>query len=111
MDLKPKFNEIKEKIKKVDWKNMITTKAFITVGCVMLVCAAVLVSTLVNRDAETVGNEENRVLGNTLLVDASVDDTEVGADTELNANPETAEIIEILTNLGCRHLHQLTQIL
>jgi stage III sporulation protein AH len=91
MDLKPKFNEIKEKIKKVDWKNMITTKAFITVGCVMLVCAAVLVSTLVNRDAETVGNEENRVLGNTLLVDASVDDTEVGADTELNANPETAE--------------------
>lgn len=91
MDLKPKFNEIKEKLKKIDWKNMITTKAFITVGCVMLVCAAVVVSTLVNRDAETVDNEENRVLGNTLLVDASVDDTEAGADAELNANPETAE--------------------
>lgn len=91
MDLKPKLNEIKEKIKSVDWKNMITTKAFITVGCVMLVCAAVLVSTLVNRDVETTGGEENRVLGNTLLVDASVDDTEANADAELNANPETAE--------------------
>lgn len=91
MDLKPKLNEIKEKIKSVDWKNMITTKAFITVGCVMLVCAAVLVSTLVNRDVETTGGEENRVLGNTLLVDASVDDTEADADAELNANPETAE--------------------
>jgi stage III sporulation protein AH len=91
MDLKPKLNEIKENIKSVDWKNMITTKAFITVGCVMLVCAAVLVSTLVNRDVETTGGEENRVLGNTLLVDASVDDTEANADAELNANPETAE--------------------
>lgn len=91
MDLKSKFNKLKEKIKNIDWKNMITTKAFITVGCVMLVCAAVLVSTLVNRDAETAGGEENRVLGNALLVDASVDDTEAGADAELNANPETAE--------------------
>ena len=70
---------------------MISTKAFITVGCVMLVCAAVLVSTIVNRDAETVGNEENRVLGNTLLVDGIVEDTEAGADADLNANPETAE--------------------
>ena len=91
MDLKSKFNKLKEKIKNIDWKNMITTKAFITVGCVMLVCAAVLVSTLVNRDAETAGGEENRVLGNALLVDASVDDTEAGADAELNANPETTE--------------------
>ncbi len=92
MDFKKKFNETKEKIKTLDWRKVVTTKAFITVGCVMLVCAAVLVSSLVNRDTDPVGGTEgDKILGNTLLVDASGTDTEAGADVDVNADPETAE--------------------
>ncbi len=88
MDIKGKFNQIKEKIKKQDWKKLIGTKAFITVGCVMLVCVAVLVSTLVNgRDLATVENGENRVLGNALLVDSN---TQIN-DENANAAPEAEE--------------------
>ncbi len=92
MDIKGKFNALKEKVKNIDWKKMINTKAFITVGCIMLISVAVLVSTLVNRNSEPAdGNEENRVLGNTLLVDTSVPDKEANTDEDVNANPETAE--------------------
>lgn len=72
LNLKEKCKELGQKIKEVDWKKFIGTKAFITVGCLVLVCVSVLIGTLANsnRDAEPVGNEESaRVLGNTLLVD------------------------------------------
>lgn len=85
MDIKAKFNEIKEKIKKQDFKKLIGTKAFITVGCVVLVCVAVLVSTLVNgRELSVNENGENRVLGNTLLVDSNtqIQDENANATTE-----------------------------
>lgn len=95
MDIKQKANQLKEKISKIEWKNLIGTKAFITVGCIMLVCVAVFVSTLVNNNAQDVAGEEgNRVLGNTLLVDSnlSVDKSEdTASDLDVNANPETAE--------------------
>ncbi len=72
MNFKEKFNQMKEKVKNMDWKKFIGTKAFITVGCVTLVCIAVLVSTLVSGNEDVIVNEEgNRVLGNTLLVDSS----------------------------------------
>ena len=46
MNIKQQFSRIKEKVKKIEWKRMIATKSFITVGCIMLVCVAVLVSSL-----------------------------------------------------------------
>ncbi len=93
MDIKQRVTTLKEKIKKVDWKKMVSTKAFITVGCVVLIGIAVIVSSLVAPDSTTVnGNTSgNKVLGNALLVDASVADTEAGADADANAKPETAE--------------------
>lgn len=95
MDIKQKFKQIKEKAKESDWKKLISTKAFITVGCVMLVCVAVLISSLVNRGNEdTVGSEEeNRILGNTLLVDSSVNDAGTNLDSDLKADtaPENTE--------------------
>jgi len=92
MEIKQKFNDLKEKVKNIEWRKMINTKAFITVGCVMLICVAVLVSTLVNRDNKPVdGGEENKTLGNTLLVDKENGDKEANADKNTNANPETAE--------------------
>ena len=93
MDIKQKFNEIKEKAKDLDWKKLIGTKAFITVGCVMLVCVAVLVSTLVNRNSDTVTGDsgENRVLGNTLLVDSSTQIPEADTETGADAGADTQE--------------------
>lgn len=98
MDIKQQFSKLKEKVKRIEWKKLIGTKAFITVGCLMLVCVAVLVSSLANNggDTDVAGEEGNRVLGNALLVDSSAAD-EAGsensapADTDINANPETAE--------------------
>ncbi len=90
MDIKQKFNEIKEKIQKQDFKKLIGTKAFVTVGCVMLVCVAVLISTLVNgRDITPTDNGENRVLGNTLLVDTNT--PLENPDSDANATPEDGE--------------------
>ncbi len=100
MEMKRNFEKLKEKVKNIEWKKLVGTKAFITVGCVMLVCAAVLVSSLLKPvDNSVVGNEEgNRVLGNSVLVDSSLageieeeleDDTEANAD--INASPETAD--------------------
>lgn len=72
MDIKKKISGIKEKIVKYDWKKLIGTKAFITVGCVMLVCVAVLVGSIMNKSAvNSTDDQSNRVLGNTLLVDSA----------------------------------------
>ncbi len=97
MNIKQQFSRIKEKAKKIEWKKMIGTKSFITVGCIMLVCVAVLVSSLASSpDANTQNDGGDRLLGNALLVDTSVDvdasvETSQPADTDVNANPETAE--------------------
>ncbi len=79
MDIKQNFSKLKEKVTHIKWKDLVTTKAFITVGCLVLVCVAVLVSSLVNDNMDIVaGNEsgDNRVLGNTILVDASTSEPE-----------------------------------
>ena len=97
MNIKQQFSRIKEKAKKIEWKKMIGTKSFITVGCIMLVCVAVLVSSLASSpDANTQNDGGDRLLGNALLVDTSVDvdasvETSQPTDTDVNANPETAE--------------------
>ena len=97
MNIKQQFSRIKEKAKKIEWKKMIGTKSFITVGCIMLVCVAVLVSSLASSpDTNTQNDGGDRLLGNALLVDTSVDvdasvETSQPTDTDVNANPETAE--------------------
>ncbi len=86
MDFKEKFEKTKERIKQVEWKKLIGTKAFITVGCVVLVCVAVLVSTLVDFGDAPVSNNGNKVLGNTLLVDSAVSDSSSGDNSDSEAN-------------------------
>ena len=79
MEIKQKFLKLKEKVTHIKWKELVATKAFITVGCLVLVCVAVLVSSLVNENMDiTAGNEsgDNRVLGNTILVDASANESD-----------------------------------
>lgn len=95
MKLKEKLSQAKDKIKNIEWKNVIATKAFISVGCVVLICVAVFVSTLVGTapDETVDGNGEDKVLGNTVLVDSEKKDenADANADADANANPETAE--------------------
>ena len=97
MDYKEQFIKWKEKLKKLDWKKVVSTKAFLTVGCLVLVCVAVLVSSLVGRNDNTVAEEGgNRVLGNTLLVDSSLageitDEEDKDVNADLNESPETAD--------------------
>lgn len=97
MDIKQKFSRLKEKANQIDWKKMIGTKSFITVGCIMLICVAVLVSSLAgSADTNTQNEGGDRLLGNALLVDTSVNtesspETSAPSDSNVNANPETAE--------------------
>ena len=96
MDIRKQLKRLKEKFENLDFKKLIGTKAFITVGCIMLVCIAVLVSTLVSNTADAPKDEGNRVLGNTLLVDSSAaENKDANTDAEsgenVNASPETAE--------------------
>ncbi len=93
MKLKEKFSQAKEKLKSIEWKNVIATKAFISVGCVVLICVAVFVSTLMSGNPEEAadGKNEDRVLGNTVLVDSEAKDENANADADANANPETAD--------------------
>ncbi len=94
MDIRKQFDKWKTKLSELEWSKLIGTKAFITVGCVMLVCAAVLVTTLFNRNTDTdaAGDEGNRVLGNSLLVDSGLTgDISEPTDADVNASPETAE--------------------
>ncbi len=95
MNLKPKFAQIKQKIKELEWKKLIGTKAFITVGCVMLVCVAVLVGSLVNgMEQPSAADESASVLGNTLLADSEQNpngDTQAGAADADADSAETAK--------------------
>lgn len=80
---KEKFGNFRQKVKEIEWKKLVGTKAFIVVSCLVLVCVAVLVSTLVGRNGnEPVQKEESsRLLGNTLLVDSEQNPTENDKET------------------------------
>lgn len=91
MDIKQKYEQVRRKLKELDWKGMIATKAFLTVGCVMLICVAVLVSSLVNgSDEQIAGENGNKVLGNTLLVDANTSNGDTAEDVGTENNDQTA---------------------
>lgn len=92
MDIKEKFSKLKTKIKDADWKKLIGTKAFITVGCVVLVCVAVLISTLMGNgeDATVNGEGGDKILGNSVLVDASGAVADSGENTDTEAGADAA---------------------
>lgn len=91
MDIKQKYEQVRRKLKELDWKGMIATKAFLTVGCVMLICVAVLVSSLVNgSDEQIAGENGNKVLGNTLLVDANTNTDDTAEEVGTENNDQTA---------------------
>lgn len=93
MNTKEMLSKTKEKLSKIKWKQLIATRAFISVGCVVLVCGAIIVGSLMNRTQNLSEDDGDRILGNTLLVDAEMagQQEDLQGDNEANANPETAE--------------------
>ncbi|MBR2914245.1 MAG: hypothetical protein IKC06_00355 [Clostridia bacterium] len=65
-----------KKMKEYEWKKLLNTKNFVIAGCLALVAAAVVVSTIISNpgDADTVGNESNKTLGNAILADGTLAD-------------------------------------
>jgi stage III sporulation protein AH len=59
----------------------------------VLVCGAIIVGSLMNRTQNLSEDDGDRILGNTLLVDAEMagQQENLQGDNEANANPETAE--------------------
>ena len=90
INIREKVKSIREKLRETDWKKLVGTKAFITVGCIVVICVAVLVSTLIGkRNGETpAGEDGNKVLGNTLLVDAESKNPDTAAGDESAAEED-----------------------
>lgn len=104
-----------KKIKEYEWKKLLNTKNYIILGCLTLVVAAVVISSVISvpDDADTVGNESNKVLGNAVLADGTVaenskDEAETDANTEndffasalLNREQTRDESMEVLNQLA-----------
>lgn len=104
-----------KKIKEYEWKKLLNTKNYIILGCLALVGAAVVISSVIAApdDADTVGNESNKVLGNAVLADGTIaensnDEAETDAKTEndffasalLNREQTRDESIEVLNQLA-----------
>lgn len=106
-----------KKLKEYEWKKLLTTKNLIITGCLTLVFAAVIVSSIISAstDASPVGNESNKYLGNAVLTDGTVSgeqnkDSETDADANngsdffasalLNREQTRDESMEVLNQLA-----------
>ncbi len=104
-----------KKIKEYEWKKLLNTKNYIILGCLALVGAAVVISSVIAApdDADTVGNESNKVLGNTVLADGTIaenskDEAETDTNTKndffasaiLNREQTRDESMEVLNQLA-----------
>ena len=77
-----------KKMKEYEWKKLLNTKNFVIAGCLALVAAAVVVSSIISSpgDANTVGNESNKTLGNAVLADGTLADGDENENGEENAD-------------------------
>jgi len=105
------IKEIGKKVKEYDYKKLLNTKAFLIIGCITLVGIAVLVSTLVNRGAQEVMDDEStKILGNSVLVDNNVstddainehtDDGDFFAASFINRQNVRDEALDVLQQIA-----------
>ena len=82
-----------KKIKEYEWKKLLNTKNFVIEGCLVLVAAAIVVSSIISSpgDADTVGNESNKTLGNAVLADGTLADGDKEDNKEENADATQKE--------------------
>ncbi len=114
-----KENKLWKKLKEYEWKKLLNTKTYVIAGCLALVVAAVTVSGIMAslNDADTVGNESNKTLGNAVLADGTIadgdkenekDDAETDAKEEdnffasaaINREQTRDESMEVLNQLA-----------
>ena len=114
-----KENKLWKKLKEYEWKKLLNTKTYVIAGCLALVIAAVTVSGVMAslNDADTVGNESNKTLGNAVLADGTIadgdkenekDDAETDAKEEdnffasaaINREQTRDESMEVLNQLA-----------
>ena len=78
MKLKQKLSsgvkKLKEKLKTVNAKRLLASRAFLISGCAVLIVAAVVISALVGKNTASPGNESEsgKLLGNSVLVGEEV---------------------------------------
>ncbi|MBO4277625.1 MAG: SpoIIIAH-like family protein [Clostridia bacterium] len=93
IDIRIKLSAIKQKLKETDFKKLVRTKAFVTVGCLVMVCAAVLIASVAGGSpGETAVNGDTsgtRVLGNSVLVDSAAARETGGEPQETEASAVT----------------------
>lgn len=88
-----KESKLWKKLKEYEWKKLLNTKTYVIAGCLVLVVAAVAVSGIMasQNDADTVGNESNKTLGNAVLADGTIadgDEQNENDDAETDAKEE-----------------------
>ena len=85
-----KFDELKEKLKSYEWKKLLSSRNFIILGCVLVIGAGVIVTSVLsggNGGELATGNESgSKILGNTVLVgnESSGTTAQTGKDVEEN---------------------------
>lgn len=91
MKLKQKISsgakQLKEKLKTVNAKRLLASRAFLVCGCAVLIIAAVAISALVGKNTAVSGNESEsgKLLGNSVLVNeelSGVSDASDSSDTD-----------------------------
>ena len=85
-----KFDELKEKLKSYEWKKLLSSRNFIILGCVLVIGAGVIVTSVLsggNGGELATGNDSgSKILGNTVLVgnERSGTTAQAGKDVEEN---------------------------
>ena len=85
-----KFDELKEKLKSYEWKKLLSSRNFIILGCVLVIGAGVIVTSVLsggNGGELATGNDSgSKILGNTVLVgnESSGTTAQTGKDVEEN---------------------------
>ena len=84
------FDELKEKLKSYEWKKLLSSRNFIILGCVLVIGAGVIVTSVLsggNGGELATGNDSgSKILGNTVLVgnESSGTTAQTGKDVEEN---------------------------
>lgn len=98
MKIKEKFDSLKEKLKKVNAKKLLASRAFLVSGCVVLIVAAVTVSALIGgtSDADVANESESgKLLGNSVLVGDTVENINDGNTSAEDAGTEPSDLLAV----------------
>ncbi|MDD4124964.1 MAG: SpoIIIAH-like family protein [Eubacteriales bacterium] len=101
------FDDVKKKIKSINWKAFFTSRNFIIVCCVLIIGAGIIVYSAAGGGGDIKTEEGTKTLGNTVLVDgeASEADVEIEEDSffavsVINRERTRDEAMEVLQTIA-----------